>query len=54
MKSESPEAIGPHPADGALMDVSIRHLIGLYGAWNKPEKANEFRAKLPQTEAARE
>jgi hypothetical protein len=26
-------------------------LIELYEAWNKPEKAEECRAKLPQTEA---
>jgi hypothetical protein len=28
----------------------LKHLIALYEAWNKPEKANEWRAKLPQTE----
>jgi len=28
---------------------SIRNLIELYEAWNKPEKAEEWRAKLPQT-----
>jgi serine/threonine protein kinase/Tfp pilus assembly protein PilF len=27
---------------------SLNHLIELYEAWNKPEKANEWRAKLPQ------
>jgi urease accessory protein UreF len=26
-------------------------LIDLYEAWNKPEKAKPWRAKLPQTEA---
>jgi len=32
---------------------SLNNLIDLYEAWNKPEKANEWRAKLPQTEAVR-
>jgi len=26
------------------------HLIALYKAWNKPEKANEWRVKLEQIE----
>jgi hypothetical protein len=30
---------------------SWHNLINLYEAWNKPEKAEEWRAKLPQTEA---
>ncbi len=30
---------------------SLNNLIDLYEAWNKPEKAKEWRAKLPQTEA---
>ena len=30
---------------------SLNNLIALYEAWNKPEKAEEWRAKLPQTEA---
>jgi hypothetical protein len=29
---------------------SIKSLIALYEAWKKPEKAQEWRAKLPQTE----
>jgi hypothetical protein len=29
-------------------------LIQLYEAWDKPEKAEEWRAKLPQTEAVKE
>ncbi|MHC4227507.1 MAG: tetratricopeptide repeat protein [Planctomycetota bacterium] len=29
---------------------SIRNLIGLYEAWNKPDKANEWRAILKQIE----
>ena len=33
---------------------SIKTLIDLYEAWNKPEKANQWRAKLPQTEAVTE
>jgi hypothetical protein len=27
------------------------NLIELYEAWNKPEKAKKWRAKLPQTKA---
>jgi serine/threonine protein kinase len=30
---------------------SLNNLIELYEAWNKPEKAQEWRTKLPQTEA---
>jgi hypothetical protein len=30
---------------------SILALIDLYEAWNKPENAKEWRAKLPKTEA---
>ena len=33
---------------------SIKNLIILYEAWNKPEKAKEWRTKLPQTNAVRE
>jgi hypothetical protein len=33
---------------------SMNNLIDLYEAWNKPEKADEWRAKLPQTEAMNE
>ncbi len=33
---------------------SLNNLIDLYEAWNKPEEAKEWRAKLPETEAARE
>jgi len=33
---------------------SIKSLIALYEAWNKPEQANQWRAKLPQTEATTE
>jgi hypothetical protein len=32
----------------------INNLIALYETWNKPEKAKEWRAKLPQTEAVEE
>jgi hypothetical protein len=32
--------------------ASIRNLIELYEAWGKPEKAEEWRVKLPQSEAA--
>jgi tetratricopeptide (TPR) repeat protein len=30
---------------------SLNNLIALYEAWNKPEKAKEWRAKLLETEA---
>jgi len=33
---------------------SLNHPIDLYKAWNKPEKAEERRARLPQTEAVEE
>jgi serine/threonine protein kinase len=33
---------------------SWHNLIELYEAWNKPEKANQWRAKLPKTEAVEE
>jgi serine/threonine protein kinase/Flp pilus assembly protein TadD len=33
---------------------SLNELIDLYEAWNKPEKANEWRTKLPPKEATRE
>jgi len=33
---------------------SMNNLIALYEAWNKPEKAKEWRAKLPKTEAVKE
>jgi len=33
---------------------SLNNLIDLYEAWGKPEKAKEWRAKLPQTEAVNE
>jgi hypothetical protein len=29
---------------------SLNNLITLYEAWNKPEKAEKWRAKLPHTE----
>jgi hypothetical protein len=28
---------------------SLNNLIDLYEAWNKPEKANDLRVRLPQT-----
>jgi hypothetical protein len=34
--------------------ASLNNLIALYEAWNKPEKAQEWRAKLPQIEAKTE
>lgn len=33
---------------------SMNNLIELYAAWNKPEKAEEWQAKLPQIEAITE
>jgi hypothetical protein len=33
---------------------SIKSLIALYEAWNKPEKANEWRVKLAQIEDVEE
>jgi hypothetical protein len=33
---------------------SWNNLIDLYEAWGKPEKAKEWRAKLPKTEAVDE
>jgi hypothetical protein len=32
----------------------MNNLISLYEAWNKPEKAKEWRAKLPKIEAVEE
>ncbi|MBW2580873.1 MAG: hypothetical protein JRD00_08020 [Deltaproteobacteria bacterium] len=33
---------------------SIKNLIELYEAWNKPEETEKWRAELPQTEAVEE
>jgi hypothetical protein len=38
----------PHTLDSLNL---LKNLIELYKAWGKPEKAEEWRAKLPQTEA---
>jgi hypothetical protein len=38
----------PHTID------MLNQLVSLYEAWDKPEKAEEWRAKLPQTEAVEE
>jgi hypothetical protein len=32
----------------------MNNLIDLYEAWNKPEKVEEWREKLPKIEAQRE
>jgi hypothetical protein len=32
----------------------MNNLINLYKSWNKPEQADEWQAKLPQTEAVKE
>jgi len=37
---------------GQSLTAEVIHLlIALYETWNKPEKAKEWRAKLPKTEA---
>jgi len=36
-----------------ITNASITNLIALYEAWNKPEKAKEWRAKLPKTKTIR-
>jgi hypothetical protein len=33
---------------------TLHNLIELYKAWDKPEKAENWRSKLPQTEAVEE
>ncbi|MFC1634256.1 hypothetical protein ACFL5Z_05395 [Planctomycetota bacterium] len=43
------------PVSGSVVDnvspkESVKNLIDLYEAWNKPEKAEEWRAKLKQIE----
>jgi hypothetical protein len=45
---QSCPAIHPHTIE------SWHNLIDLYQAWNKSEKAKEWRAKLSQTEAVEE
>jgi len=37
-----------------LREDSNTTLIDLYEAWNKPEKASEWRVKVPKTEAVKE
>jgi hypothetical protein len=34
--------------------IDITEKLVRYETWNKPEKAKEWRAKLPQTEAVKE
>jgi len=36
------------------IDPPAYPIVQLYKAWNKPEKAKEWRIKLPQTEAVDE
>jgi len=38
--------------DHEITNASMNNLIKLYEAWDKPEKAEQWRAKLPQTEAS--
>jgi len=40
--------------DHKITNASVNDLIKLYDAWGKPEKAKEWRAKLPQIEAVEE
>jgi hypothetical protein len=32
----------------------MKNFINIYGDWDKPEKANEWRAKLPKKETVEE
>jgi len=46
----------PRPKFGANnphTQQSLSNLIALYESWGKPEKAAEWRAKLPQLKTAR-
>ena len=36
--------------DHEVTNTSVNNLITLYEAWNKPEEANQWRAKLEQIE----
>ena len=38
--------------DHEFTNAGVNNLIALYEAWNKPEKAEQWRSKLPQTETA--
>jgi hypothetical protein len=38
------------PSKHRQTSQTLNNLIDLYEAWNKPEKANEWRAKLAQIE----
>jgi hypothetical protein len=48
LKGLKPGDTHPHTLE------SLNNLIELYEAWGKPEKAEEWRAKLPQTKATDE
>jgi hypothetical protein len=51
IRRRKPEHLGEeHPASFHFLDF----LTKLYEAWNKPEKAEEWRAKLPQKGAVEE
>jgi hypothetical protein len=47
LKGHCPKLSDTHPETVE----SWHSLITLYEAWNTPEKANQWRSKLPQTEA---
>jgi len=40
--------------DHEITNTSVNDLITLYEAWNKPEQAEKWRARLPQTEHSKE
>ena len=46
-------AAATEPHDPQITEV-VQLLIQLYESWNKPEKAEEWRVKLQQTEAVNE
>jgi tetratricopeptide (TPR) repeat protein len=50
-RDERQMKLGP---DHPHTQESINNLIELYEVWGKPERAKEWRAKLPQTEAVEE
>jgi hypothetical protein len=48
---EDKRVLGLNYTTQRLMNTFV---IDLYEAWGKPEKANEWRAKLPQKEAVKD
>jgi len=56
---EEPELLRSKAIEGHRLKIGETHphtleswknLIGLYEAWNKPEEAEEWRAKLPKAQ----